>query len=248
LIWSLLSISLTLISCGSGGGGNSSDVKIEGTLRSRVSSARILQAGEGGIAGVQVSALGDVDLTDSNGNFKLSSDSSLFPGGTVEFFFSGNGVESTAILDGVPGGEGAQAYADFIVEDSGVISGKSTDAAGNILGTTPLGASLGCPSVRVIGGGGELWKPVAESTGGAVILMPSIYQGSEFGIFNNADEVVDQPIRRSCCDHNGGREHLFLGRSASSLAGAGVPLVLRFKLRNGTTECRLVPNPVQRYE
>lgn len=237
--------------CGGSGGGSSSSsaTTIEGSIRSDAATARTLSPGEGGIAGVEVSALGDTSMTDQYGNFTLSVDGNTFAGGAVQFYFRGAGMDTAVILEGVTGGPGTTAYTNFTLENSGVISGESTDADGNVLGRTP-GGRLGCSEVRtfVDGGLGALWKPHSEKTGTPAILMPPEYRNAELEVFNVHGEVVDGPIIRNCCEHNGGREHAWLSRSAESLAGAGIPLTVRYRFPDGFTDCRTVPNPTQRYD
>jgi hypothetical protein len=250
---------LAAASCGggSGGGGDGSTaaasggstLTIQGTFRSGSAASRVLSAGEGGIAGVQISALGDSATTDELGNFSLVADGNAFSGGAVSFSFSGPGINETVPLEGVLGGPGATAYNDFVLEDSGEISGVSTDAAGNVLGRTP-GGGLGCSQTLTFldGGGGALWKPLSERTGTVVILMPAEYRSAEVAVFNSRNEIVDGPLIRDCCDHNGGREHIYLTRSSGDLAGAGTPLTVRFQFGDGFTDCRTVPDPNQRYD
>jgi hypothetical protein len=245
------------ISCGgSSGGGNDEPggdnaLTIEGTLSSASSAAaRMLEAGQGGIAGVQVSALGDSVSTDNNGNFALVVDGASFAGGTVEFTFLGQGLDSKVVLEGVLGGAGATAYVNFLVESSGEISGESLDAAGNVLGTTP-GAGLGCTTTQSFsdgGGGGALWKPHAERTGTVVILMPAEYRNASVEIYNSSNDIVAEPMIRDCCEHNGGREHIYLTHSAGSLASSGTPITVKFQFPDGTIDCRTVPDPNQRYD
>jgi hypothetical protein len=211
----------------------------------------VLGPGEGGVPEVSVSALGDSAVTDANGNFTLLADGNAFAGGPVEFVFAGQGLDQSVVLDGVIGGPGAMAFVDFLVEDSGDISGQSTDVDGNVLGTTPAtGASLGCSVVDdfVDGGSNALWKPHSERTGTVVILMPPQYRNAAVEVFNSSNEVVDGPLIRDCCSHNGGREHIYLTRSAGDLAGAGAPLTVRFTFSDGFVDCRTVPNPQQRYD
>lgn len=232
---------LALVACGSSGGGGN-DSTIEGTLRS---AGQVRAASGEGVAGVNVSALGDHAVTDGQGRFTIRADGASFSGGAVQFTFSGQGTDSSVVLNNVLGGPGVTGYVNFTFDGSG-ISGESTDADGNILSTAN---SLNCSNeIRTFGGNGELWKPVAESTGTVVILMPAEYRHAGVEILNNQNKVVDEPLKRSCCDHNGGREHVFLIRSASSLATAGLPLSVVFRFPDGRVECRTVPNPHQRYE
>ncbi len=234
---------------GDGGGDTTMLTTIEGTLRTAASASRVLGPGEGGIAGVTVGALGDSAVTDENGNFNLSVDGAIFSGGTVEFTFSSETIAETAILEGVPGGPGTMAFTDFFLEDSGRITGESLDANGEVIGTTP-GGRLGCSVTQtfVDGGLGALWKPHSERTGTVVILMPAEYRNADVVVYNNSGDVVDGPLIRDCCSHNGGREHVYLTRSSGDLAGAGVPLTVQFTFSDGFSDCRTVPDPNQRYD
>ncbi len=253
---SCIALSFSLAACGGGSGGDDNDggnqrgdstVTIEGTLRNSNGTSRILGAGDGGRADVTVSALGDSATTDELGNFTLVADGAAFAGGAVAFGFSGTGLAGEAVLEGVTGGPGAMAFVNFVVEDDGAISGESTDAAGNVLGTTP---GVGCDFVGTFsdGGGGALWKPLSERTGTVVILMPAEYRNASFELVNARGDVVDSALIRDCCEHNGGREHIYLTRNAGDLAGAGTPLTARFEFSDGFTDCREVPDPTQRYD
>lgn len=240
---------------GSSGGGDEttnrgdSVTTLQGTLRSNAANARVLVPGEGGVPEVTVSALGSSSTTDENGNFTLFADGNAFAGGPVEFIFAGQGLDQSVVLDGVIGGPGAMAFVNFVVEDSGDISGESTDVDGNVLGTTPAGLA-GCSIVDdfVDGGSGALWKPHSERTGTVVILMPPQYRDAGVEVVNSANQIVDGPLIRDCCSHNGGREHIYLTRTAGDLAGAGAPLTVRFTFSDGFVDCRSVPNPQQRYD
>lgn len=254
-VLSCLVFSFAFGACGGSSGGGDNDgaaergdstVTIEGTLRSASASSRVLVAGEGGLAGVTVAALGDSTVTDDLGNFTLLADGTAFPGGPVAFTFSGPGANGEAILEGVLGGPGAMAFVNFVAGDDG-IAGESTDAAGNVLGTTP---GVGCDFVGTFqdGGLGALWKPHSERTGTVVVLMPPEYRNASVEVVNSAGNVVDGPLVRDCCSHNGGREHIYLTRTAGDLAGAGAPLTVRFEFPDGFVDCREVPNPQQRYD
>jgi hypothetical protein len=245
----VLVTSVGAIACGGGGGGSGSDATIQGSLASDSPTSKTLGAGEGGMAGVQVSALGSTDTTDEFGNFELSADGEAFSGGKVEFSFAGSGLNETVALDGVQGGPGAITVATFTVSSNGNISGEATDLAGNVLGTTPGGA-LKCVPIGtfVDGGQGRLWKPVSESHGTPVTLMPARYGAASVGIYNNRGELVDTPLRRNCCDHNGGRDHAYFSRTATDLATTGVPLTVRYEFPDGSAECLTVDNPSLRYD
>lgn len=247
-----LALAFGIIACGGGGGGGDGagggdSVTIEGTLRVENATARVLGVDEGGIAGIQIDSLGDSAVTDENGNFVLSADGNAFIGGEAQFTFTGAGVNDTVILAGLPGGPGAQAFVNFVLEDSGRLSGESTDIDGNVLGTTP-GGNLGCSTVGNFfdGGSGALWKPHSERTGTVVILMPPEYSQAGIQVLNVNGDVVANPLIRDCCSHNGGREHIYLDQSAGALAASGVPLTVRFEFPDGFVDCREVANPAVR--
>lgn len=242
-------LGIGVVACGGSSGGSSSS-SIEGTLSADSSAtSRELQAGEGGIAGVQVSALGGLAETDENGNFTIPVDGETFFGGDVLFVFSGQGIDTSVVLENVAGGPEITAFTDFVREGSGNISGESFDADGNLLGTTP-GGRLNCSVVKTFSDGhlGALWKPHSERTGTVVVLMPPEYQSAEVAIYNSKGEVVSTPVLRNCCEHNGGREHVYFSSSAQSLLGASLPLTVRFEFADGFVDCRTVSNPVQRFD
>ena len=262
-LFSILFITFFAVACGSSssssssGGDSTADsqrsgdggsVELEGTLRFVSALGRVLGPGEGGVAGISVSALGDNAVTDENGNFNLSTGSD-FTGGPVLFTFIGSDFTQEVILEGVPGG-GGLVFVDFILELNGTITGELTDTAGNLLGTTP-GARLGCSSTGTfVDGpfGGSLWKPHSERTGTVVILMPPQYASAGVSIVNTRNEEVTSPLIRDCCSHNGGREHIYLANSAESLLGVGTPLTVVFTFPDGFVDCRVVDVPTQRYD
>ena len=202
-----------------------------------------------GVANVSISALGDSDVTNSNGEFTLSIDGYQFTGGAVQFTLAGSGVDTNIVLDDVAGGAGELAYVDFVLEDSGDLSAISSDDNGRVLSeVTPVGA-LGCTTISSFVDGEEsaLWKPVAESTGTVVVLMPEEYQYADIDMVNVNGDVVDVPARRTCCS-NGGRAHAYFSRTARDLASTGVPLTVRFRFSDGYVDCRQVNDPTQRYD
>jgi hypothetical protein len=238
-----------VVACSGGGGGSGSDSIIEGTLATD-STTKVLAAGQGGIAGVTISALGDTQVTDSNGNFTLKADGNSFTGGPVLFAVAGDTVAGEIAFDMVTGGPGVTAYVDLKVLDTGAIVGTSMDAAGNIVSEVSAAASLGCTNNLSFqdGGGNALWKPVSESTGTVVILMPGSYRNASFGIFNaNGDEAASV-LKRHCCEHNGGRDHIYLTRSASSLASEPLPLTVTYDFKNGRVDCLPVSSPTSRLD
>ena len=246
-----------VVSCGGSSGGDDSNttaandttLTLEGTLRFASARARMLTTGQGGVAGITVSALGDSATTDEFGNFNLFVDGIAHTGGAVEFTFAGTGVSAVSVMNEVPGGAGATSFVDFYLEENGEVSGEAFDTAGNVVGTTP-GAGLGCTQTGTFSDGalGALWKPVSESTGTAVILMPPEYRNAEVVVFNSLGDEVATPIRRNCCEDNGGREHVWLSQSSGALAGQNPPLTVRFSFSDGFVDCREVADPRQRYD
>lgn len=236
--------------CGGGGGGGSS-ATIEGTLSvGTAQNARVLGPNDGGISGVTVSAFGDSQVTDGNGNFNLSVDGDAFPGGPALLTLSGGGVEGQVSFDNVAGGPGTMALIDLYVSENGGISGTSSDVNGNVLSQVLGAAALGCTANLGFndGGGGRLWKPHSESTGTVVILMPGEYRNADFSIYNASGDVAATIIRRHCCEHNGGRDHVYISRTASSLAGESLPLTVAYDFGNGRVDCLEVGSPTSRLD
>ena len=96
------------------------------------------------------------------------------------------------------------------------------------------------------GGGGALWKPVSESTGNPVILLPASYWTStqSIEVFGADGQFIVNGTFRTCCP-NDNRAHFDIPRRASQLA-ANDPIIVRFNLKNGTKECRVVEDATQR--
>lgn len=89
-------ITIFAVACGGGGGGSSSGggLTVSGTL----SSARALARAGSAQSGITVCALGSCDETKADGTFSFEVGND-WPGGPVEFTFTGNGVNSTASVD-----------------------------------------------------------------------------------------------------------------------------------------------------
>ena len=236
-----------ITACGGSSGGGGGSASIQGTLGT--ATTRALADGSAGISDVTVSALGDTSTTDANGNFNLSVDGEAFPGGPVAFTLSGNGVNGTAVFDNVAGGVGTTAFVDMMVDSNGNISGISSDSSGNVLSEIG-GAASGCTETRSFsdGGGGNLWKPVSESTGTVVVLMPAEFRNASFDLLNANGDSVAHVIRQGCCDHNGGRDHRWLSRSAGSLAGEALPLTVRYTFSSERVVCLEVGSPTSRLD
>jgi hypothetical protein len=98
------------------------------------------------------------------------------------------------------------------------------------------------------GGGNALWKPVSDNTGNPVFLLPAEYWDTiqEIEILSASGDLVVEGRPRNCCP-NGNRAHYDVPRRASSLMPYA-PITVRLTLSDGTTECREVPVPTQRYD
>ena len=78
--------------------------------------------------------------------------------------------------------------------------------------------------------------------------MPANYRNADVQILNSSGQSVASPIIRDCCEHNGGREHVYLSETSGALAGLGAPLTVAFSFADGFVDCRTVPDPNQRYD
>lgn len=111
-----------------------------------------------------------------------------------------------------------------------------------------LSAGIDCSVERDFfdGGGGDLWKPVSESTGDPVILLPAEYWETteSIDVFGSQGEFIVNGTRRTCCP-NDNRAHFDVPVSANELAPSR-PITVRFNLRDGTRECRIVQDPRDR--
>ena len=96
------------------------------------------------------------------------------------------------------------------------------------------------------GGGGALWKPVSESTGEPVILLDAEYWTAtdSIQVFGNSGRLLANGSFRTCCP-NDNRAHFDISESANELA-VDKPIVVRFNLKNGREECRVVEDPRDR--
>jgi hypothetical protein len=94
-------------------------------------------------------------------------------------------------------------------------------------------------------GGGFLWKPVSESSGDLVVLIPSQYTGSISTVFiaRSNGTVVEQGSYGGV--HNGGRVHFRFSQSGSYY-GSGIYVVA--DLEDGTTVNWYIPDGGSRTE
>lgn len=109
---------------------------------------------------------------------------------------------------------------------------------------------------REFGGNGELWKPHSESTGTVVILMPIQYEDATVRVTSGGEEVatvIRESLRGgSDSKHpgqhpNGNRKHWWLSKKCGELE-LQKPIVVEFIKSDGSKECRVVPDPCQRYD
>ncbi len=113
--------------------------------------------------------------------------------------------------------------------------------------TTGCSASPGTETDFVDGANGSLWKPISEgvSNRASVILLPIGYCGAGMDILGRDGNSVSGVQRRSC-GGNGNRAHFWLQKTASQLSSFA-PLTVKIT-KGGSTECRSVPNPRERYD
>jgi hypothetical protein len=115
------------------------------------------------------------------------------------------------------------------------VATTNATAAATTAATTATTADAPTPSgsLGVTGaGGGFLWKPVAESNGKLVVLLPSQYTGSISTCFiaSRSGNVIEQGANGGV--HNGGRVHFRFSQSGSYY-GSGIYVVA--DLDDGTT-------------
>jgi len=94
------------------------------------------------------------------------------------------------------------------------------------------------------GGGGFLWKPVSESTGDLVVLLPSSLTGNVAGVTISKGGTAVASGSFSGV-HNGGREHF---RFPVPGCGYGSGLTVTARLRSGGSRSWAVPNGCGRVE
>lgn len=89
------------------------------------------------------------------------------------------------------------------------------------------------------GGGGSVWKPISESNGRPVILMPQSYCEHDMEVWDSEGTLIET-AKLSDCSENGPRGHWRLNRACGFYPDN---LILRFG-----SECRTVPDPCKRYD
>ena len=118
-------------------------------------------------------------------------------------------------------------------------------------GSTSSGSSSGGCSVTKTfsdGGGGALWKPVSESTGRPVFLLPGAYYSRMKSInivARNGSSVASAKKRPYLA--NGNRAHFDVTKTASAL-NAYKPLTVKLQLTDNSVECRTIAEPSRRYD
>jgi len=124
------------------------------------------------------------------------------------------------------------------VGDAPIQPGRAGGAGG---GGGPQG-----PSVNVDGAGGFLFKPVSESDGKLVVLLPTELRGNVDSVVirDNAGTVIDQG-RFAGDDANGGRAHFRFGRT-----GADYPpdVTVEIRLKDGSTKSYPIGDPSVRHD
>ena len=189
----------------------------------------------------QAVSLGLEDDTPYVGNFTQANLSELavkrsadgFTSHFVRFAQDGNVVNVIFGLD-----------TDTVVAPEGGALENPTLAAASFCTPTP-----GTPTDFVDGArGGALWKPVSEGVPNhaPVILLPLNYAGSPLVIYGSNGQVVSGIQRTLWGGHNGNRAHFWLTNTARQLAQFA-PLTVQI-FNDGQVECRIVPNPQQRYD
>ena len=92
-----LTVIVTLISCG--GGSDSGDLIIDGSLSSVSVAAKQLIETRDGLVGYNISGLGDSDTTDINGKFQIFGDRFNIPAQTLLIIDNPDGTSSNVVLD-----------------------------------------------------------------------------------------------------------------------------------------------------
>ena len=137
---------------------------------------------------------------------------------------------------------------------TGETAASTTDNSTSTATTTPAAStsdssasSSSSSSTASTGGGtgGFLWKPVSESDGNLVVLLPGSLRGNVSGcaIFRGSSRV--ESGRFAGDTHNGRRPHY---RFSMPGAGYGRGLTVRATLRSGGSRSFSVPNGASRVE
>jgi hypothetical protein len=122
---------------------------------------------------------------------------------------------------------------------SGNTSGSNYDIAGDYTGSGGPVTDRGCG--RYEGEGGFLWKPISESNGNLVVLLPS----SMTGLTNRGTSKIirgNQTLETGSFtgdEHNGGREHYRFGKAGFEY---GRSVIFQIDLKTGGSESWFIPN------
>ncbi|MCB0343793.1 MAG: VCBS repeat-containing protein [Bdellovibrionales bacterium] len=148
----------------------------------------------------------------------------------------------------VPVAWGASTHS-LVRPDGSVVAGQSGGGSGGP-GCNP---SPGTDTDFVDGGGGAVWKPESDSTGNTVILLPSnpycgLHNSQQLTltILGSSGDVVASVASSHCNGANDNRPHFFLNKNPNQMDDFA-PITVKVEY-NGTTECRVVPNPHVRYD
>lgn len=141
-------------------------------------------------------------------------------------------------LDVTPAGE-APAPVETVAAAEPAAVEAAADAAPATSAAKPSGA------LGTTGGSGFLWKPVAESDGRLVVLIPPQYTGQIESVFiaRRTGTVVEQGAYGGV--HNGGREHFRFSKAGGAY---GTAIFVVADLSGGASVNWYVPNGSSRTE
>lgn len=102
-----------------------------------------------------------------------------------------------------------------------------------------------CDSTRDYkdGSGGALWKPVSESTGHPVALMPNRYCETKVSAWFDGRKLETARLRT--CSANGNRAHHDFSKRCGDYPSN---IIIQYKFSNGETDCRTVRDACKRYD
>ena len=183
----------------------------------------------------QFGLVGDVALTGSFSGANSSDYAVIRPSLNMVFYRRPDGQ---AVAAGVP-----SPHKTLVRPDRSVVVDLQTTGGGGGGG----GGVLNCDITSDFrdGANGALWKPVSESNGRPVFLLPSSYHGDSAEVFAADGSRVAGIDRTKCCP-NGGRAHFWVDKTASTL-DQYKPITVRI-IHNGLNECRVVENPRDRID
>lgn len=96
-----------------------------------------------------------------------------------------------------------------------------------------------------IGAGGFLWKPVSESTGNLVVLLPASTRGRTQQVATISGAFGSESAGMRHEHHNGGRPHFYFSRPG---AAYGTNITVQAPLTDGSVFSIVVPNGAARTE